>query len=165
MREKTSKYRGVYYNTPSGRWVVELERHDQYPYFHYEYDAAIYAEYHYRILYGESPNFPDMDDTELKMVYEQALRDREFIQAEIRSSSKQGLRKRKENTSKYVGVCKKDGTRWVARIQYKGKQLYIASFSVYRENAELEAAKAYDKKAAELYGDSARLNFPEQSVK
>ncbi len=58
----------------------------------------------------------------------------------------------KGTTSKYKGV-NWDKTRncWRASIQ----------MSLGRFSSELEAAKAYDKKAKELFGDFARLNISE----
>ena len=161
MKPKTSKYKGVYYSSPADRWVVQLERYDHYPSFMLERDAAIYAEYHYRLLYDDSPNFPELSDEELAAEYESTLSRRDVEQAEMRSHSKQGLKKIKHTASKYIGVVKKDGNRWAARIQYRGKQIQVASFSIHKySDAEILAAKAYDQKALELYGDKARLNFP-----
>lgn len=59
------------------------------------------------------------------------------------------------NTSGYKGVTwnKKD-KRYRAQISYNNKMLHIGSFG----NA-IEAAKAYDKIAKELYGNYAWLNF------
>jgi hypothetical protein len=41
---------------------------------------------------------------------------------------------------------------------FDGKQKYLGSF-----NEERDAAAAYDRAAKELFGDYARLNFPEVS--
>jgi hypothetical protein len=61
------------------------------------------------------------------------------------------------NTSGYIGVCfsKKDEV-WVANIQHKHKAYYLGAYKDPKE-----AAKAYDRKALELLGDRAKLNFPE----
>jgi hypothetical protein len=89
------------------------------------------------------------------------LEQRDVDLAKIRSHSKQGLKKMKSSASQYVGVVKKDGNRWAAKIQYRGKQIHVASFSTSKySDAELLAAKAYDMKAFELYGENAKLNFP-----
>ena len=60
-------------------------------------------------------------------------------------------------TSKYVGVSLKKGRGkcWRATIFYHNKQIYLGEY--YTEE---EAAQAYDKKAIEIYGEKARLNFP-----
>jgi len=58
----------------------------------------------------------------------------------------------KNNKSGYRGVYLKEGL-WCAKIQYKRKGIHIGYF----HTAEL-AAKAYNKKAKELYGGFAYLN-------
>jgi hypothetical protein len=60
-------------------------------------------------------------------------------------------------SSKFFGVCfrKRAGARqWVAQISHKHKKTHIGYFK-----NEMEAALAYDKKARELHGEFARLNF------
>jgi AP2 domain len=59
--------------------------------------------------------------------------------------------------SRFMGVTYDMRTgRWKARIGYDGVRLYLGLFS-----DEVTAARAYDQKAREFYGDAARLNFPE----
>jgi hypothetical protein len=60
-------------------------------------------------------------------------------------------------TSKYKGVTyfKRDN-RWRAYITYKKKRTFIGSFL-----DEDTAAKAYDEKAKQLFGEFAYLNFPD----
>jgi hypothetical protein len=61
-------------------------------------------------------------------------------------------------TSKYKGVSwNKLARKWQARIAHKQKWIVIGFF-----DDEQSAAKAYDKKAAELFGEFACLNFPKQ---
>jgi hypothetical protein len=65
-------------------------------------------------------------------------------------------RKKTENTSsKYKGVSwyKRDEI-WVSSIMFHRKSIYLGRFI-----DEIEAAKAYDEKAKELFGDFALLNF------
>lgn len=57
--------------------------------------------------------------------------------------------------SKYLGVTKHPDGRWLAQIRHENKVHYIGAF----EN-EHQAAAAFDKKAVELRGPGARLNFP-----
>jgi hypothetical protein len=58
-----------------------------------------------------------------------------------------------KNTSIYKGVQKRRN-KWIARIGINRGRLFLGYF-----NTEEEAAKAYDKKALELYGDKAYTNF------
>jgi len=62
----------------------------------------------------------------------------------------------RNSTSKFKGVYwNKVRRKWQARVSLNGKRPYLGSF-----NNELDAAKAYDKKAKELFGEFANLNFP-----
>jgi hypothetical protein len=66
-------------------------------------------------------------------------------------------RKSRYSTSEYHGVSlSTSGKWWKANITKGGKDYYIGRFM-----REVDAARAYDKKARELYGDAARLNFPD----
>jgi hypothetical protein len=66
----------------------------------------------------------------------------------------------KNNTHGFKGITY-DGRRkitpWTARIEYKGKRKYIGNYKTKEE-----AARAYDRKAIELNGEFAHLNFPEE---
>ncbi len=60
-------------------------------------------------------------------------------------------------SSKFKGVYwDKTGKKWRPQIT-KNRVLY----NLTRCKSEIEAARAYDAKAKELFGDFARLNFPE----
>jgi hypothetical protein len=62
---------------------------------------------------------------------------------------------RRKCSSKYKGVHMDKRTgRWRTIIIHKGKSIHLGMF----EN-EIDAAKAYDKAAKELYGEFAKLNF------
>lgn len=59
-------------------------------------------------------------------------------------------------SSNYKGVSKRNRRKpWEVNITHDGKDYYLGTFS-----NEDDAAKAYDKKAKELFGEFARLNFP-----
>lgn len=59
------------------------------------------------------------------------------------------------NTSGYIGVDRSRGS-WRARINFNGQRKHIHSGS------DIEvAARAYDAKARELFGEFAKLNFPD----
>ena len=61
------------------------------------------------------------------------------------------------NTSGYKGVDFNRG-KWRARIREGGVRYFLGYF----ETAE-DAARAYDTKAHELFGEFASLNFPEEA--
>lgn len=56
----------------------------------------------------------------------------------------------------YKGVKYQKG-RWYARIMFQGREISLGGHSSMEE-----AARAYDLAAKRLFGDFARLNFPEQ---
>lgn len=60
-------------------------------------------------------------------------------------------------SSQYKGVCwQKRGRRWMAQIGNDSHHLYLGIFK-----NEVDAARAYDAKARELFGEFSYLNFPE----
>ena len=64
--------------------------------------------------------------------------------------------KRKGTISPYKGVSrKKRSKRWYAQIRFNVEQLHIGYF-----DTQESAAVAYDRKATELFGEFAVLNFP-----
>ena len=59
------------------------------------------------------------------------------------------------NNSGYKGVYKYEKyNKWMSRIKINGKTKYIGLY-----NSPLEAAKSYDEKAKELFGEFANTNF------
>ena len=63
-----------------------------------------------------------------------------------------------KGTSKYKGVgWHKSTQKWRAHIGFNCKLIHLGLF-----DDEKEAAKAYDCKAKELFGEFANLNFPEK---
>ena len=58
---------------------------------------------------------------------------------------------RKRTTSMYKGVWKE--TAWRAGIKHDAKTIHLGSFKT-----EEEAARAYNEKALELFGEFAKLN-------
>lgn len=58
-------------------------------------------------------------------------------------------------TSKFKGVSfDNKNKKWLAQIQFEKKKMHIGRF-----NNEEDAAREYDKKAKELFGEYACLNF------
>lgn len=67
------------------------------------------------------------------------------------------MRKRPDATSRFKGVSLRRSTGlWIAQLVVHRKWRKLGSFK-----DELEAARAYDRAAAEAFGPFARLNFPE----
>jgi len=68
----------------------------------------------------------------------------------------QNSRPRCNGSSKYKGVFwNKTNKKWTATIHKGENRRYLGGF-----DDEIEAALAYDRKAAELFGEFAYLNFP-----
>lgn len=64
------------------------------------------------------------------------------------------------NTSGFKGVWRPKGRRlWVATIYQDRRKLTLGSFE-----DPADAARAYDAAARELFGEFARLNFPEMAA-
>ncbi len=65
-----------------------------------------------------------------------------------------------DSSSRFKGVMwdKRRGT-WHVMIGHNGRKIFIGYF-----DDEEEAARAYDVKAKELYGEFAALNFPPQQT-
>ena len=73
-----------------------------------------------------------------------------------RAQNNRNKQPHKNSSSKYKGVAwKKKQKKWVARIR-KGKKSYHLGYF----KKETDAARAYDKKAKELFNEFAYLNFP-----
>ncbi|QDV84563.1 AP2 domain protein [Stieleria magnilauensis] len=69
--------------------------------------------------------------------------------------------KRKRGVSDFIGVCWEMGRgKWKAAIRdSRGVSRNLGRFS-----DEVQAAKAYDAKARELYGPKAKVNFPDWRI-
>ena len=62
----------------------------------------------------------------------------------------------KNSTSRYKGVTSvKYNRKWQSQIQHRYKHIHLGLY-----NTSEEAARVYDKKAIELFGEFARTNFP-----
>jgi len=66
--------------------------------------------------------------------------------------------KRIGSSSRFKGVSySKDRDKWLAGLSFHGERLVLGTF-----DDEIEAAHRYDRKAVELFGEFAWLNFPEE---
>ena len=76
-----------------------------------------------------------------------------------RSENMRNRRKKRNASSQFVGVhFYKPQGNWSCSILHNGKRIWLGRF-----DTEIEAAKAYDEAAKKLFGEFARLNFPEKS--
>lgn len=62
------------------------------------------------------------------------------------------------NTSGYRGVTKTSANRWTAMVSVEGKRVRLGCFA-----SPVDAAKAYDRAAVDIYGEFARPNYVEAS--
>lgn len=70
------------------------------------------------------------------------------------------LKSSRKSNSGFTGVCfHKTYGKFVSYIRHESKSKHIGVFEDPKE-----AAKAYDKVAKELYGERARLNFPDEAA-
>ena len=72
------------------------------------------------------------------------------------AQNQQNRRPHRGGTSRYKGVHRvKSRNKFRASLTHNGKRFQLGYF-----NSEIDAAKAYDKKAREVFGEFAYLNFP-----
>ncbi len=70
-------------------------------------------------------------------------------------------KKQSNNTSGFKGVSwHKSKNKWVAHIRFFGQLFHLGYFTCL-----MAAARAYDRKAMEIYGGFAALNFPQETQK
>ena len=103
----------------------------------------------HREILGLKPGDPGVDhrDGDGLNNRKENLRVAGFAQNAMNSRSRRG-------TSRFKGVTwHKVNRKWIAQIMYGGKHQYLGSF-----DSEEEAARAYDERAKELFGEFARLN-------
>ncbi|MDR1157176.1 MAG: AP2/ERF family transcription factor [Oscillospiraceae bacterium] len=112
-------------------------------------------------LYGSDArvNFPHLTYDELSERLCQIEKENENIFHKNLSKRHQGRQfSNITKTSKYIGISRYRQRWWRAVISFQNKQYHLGSYK-----NETEAALAYDRKAIELYGDNARLNFPREA--
>lgn len=83
----------------------------------------------------------------------------EYIERSVNAQATSKKQKERKKSSKYLGVSKDydikglRNKRWSAIIKHKGKVYRLGRYLT-----EEEAAEAYNKKATELFGSSAKIN-------
>lgn len=89
---------------------------------------------------------------------------RENLRISTGSQNIANSQKRNGTSSSFKGVyLNRDSNKWVAKISRKengGRRFY----SLGRFTSQEDAARAYDAKASELFGEFAGLNFPESRL-
>lgn len=83
---------------------------------------------------------------------------RQNLRVATKSQNAANQKRRKDNSSGVKGV-KKYHNKYAAAIQFNKKQIYLGLFPTPEA-----AARAYDAKAIELFGEFARLNFPREAT-
>jgi hypothetical protein len=161
-KTKYSKYIGVTWDHKRNKWaasVTYLKKRISLGRYDTEIDAAIMYDKKVVDLFGidASKNFPEFDLDELNKRYNSIVSEMNKISyGEKLSRGNQGKSKlpQERKTSKYVGVYwNKKFNKWVTQITHNYKCFKIGYY-----DSEIEAAKAYDEKALELYGEAAKLN-------
>lgn len=151
LKDATSKYRGVYRPNPRELWQAA-------------YGGASNDGSSKRLL-GRWPTEREAavahDRALLYYAGEVTLMNFPSAHKRLEPASAEQLRREahqryKQTTqSRYRGVTLARNGRWVASIQVDHETHYLGRF-----DDEEDAAKAYDRAALSLLGDSARLNFP-----
>ena len=165
---KTSQYVGVHFSKAGKKWVTILNHRKREYYLGYhdtEEEAALVYDKKALELYGEKAkvNFPHkrrslLREIEMERLENPKEEERERRFQKRRSIYNQGKLRDVKKTSKYVGVCLYKGSnRWRVKISHRRVLYHLGYFA-----NEEEAARAYDKKALELYGKDAKLNFPKK---
>ena len=169
-KTNTSGVVGVSYAPKRNRWKAYIDfRGKQYALGTYtdkneaiearkKAEAALHDKFLELYQQGEiPPDSPGFTDELIKFDFEQVLSRHKY---EDHSSRQQGIpRRRKPKISDYVGVTFKHGKFWNATISHRNAKINLGNFET-----EVLAAQAYDEKAKELYGEHARLNFPEKKI-
>ena len=162
-----SKYYGVSKNR--NRWFAHItikRKMIRLGYFDTEDEAAIvynekakelYKEFARLNVIGESSVKPKLKAPEINIEnIKEKLKDHKDIVNEIKSAAV--LKDQRERINKYRGVTK-TYNQFAAAIQKDKKEYYLGVYST-----EDDAARAYNMKAKELFGDQAKLNPIEGEV-
>ena len=147
QKNNISGYKGVRYRKKHKKFVAQIKKYDKQVHIGcYETieEAAMAYDANARHYYGEYAclNFPQKKQNSKYIV---TMPDNQI---------------RKNNTSGFRGVYfTKRANKWIAAIEKDKKKYHLGHYDTPEE-----AARAYDAKAKELFGEFARLNFPEEKV-
>lgn len=105
----------------------------------------------HRVVMGIADKSIHIDHKDCNSTNNQRFNLRICTRFENQANAKAGV----NQSSKYKGVTwYKRGNKWHCKIQYHNQRIHLGYF-----NNEDDAGRAYDKKALELFGEFARLNF------
>jgi hypothetical protein len=161
LRLPPSGFKGVYWSSTSQRWVSCVHRRGQT--FHLgcfvdKVEAAIL--YDAKVTELDGPNA--VTNKSLGLIPPQEAKRNEPTPAEPKrnpSTLGMGADLRRDSTTGMKGVSWHRGTKkYQVSICKDRQQFNLGYFSDL-----LDAAKAYDQKARELFGDHAALNFPSEA--
>ena len=167
FKKQKTDYIGVEYRENLQRpWRVRITKNRKTIYltsFTKSEHAALAYDQKVLELYGNEAkrNFPNFTLDEINKKMNKILPENKLHTHEILSKMHQGSIPNRQKTSIYVGVCYDKHTK----SAYKWKSYITRDKITYRlgnHYTEESAAKEYDKKAIELYGEEAKLNFPKQ---
>ena len=139
-KDSSSRFKGVYWHKTGKKGAAGIKASGKMEHiglFENEEDAARHFNQWAKIHHGEFAKYNDVSPM---------FPDQEWKPRVIIETNRSGFRGVSFNNKKMV---------WIAQIYIRGKQTYINAFP-----DPIEAAKAYDSKAIEVFGGSARLNFP-----
>ncbi len=144
-RNSSSKYKGVSRSKRNPKWLANIRVNGKSMYlgsFGNEIEAAKAYNIAAKKYFGELAYLNEINENNNA--------------TEIFIENKKQKRSRNRNKTGFRGVVIRENGRFRAVIKKDKKLIYIGTFP-----SPEQAAKAYDQKALELYGNKAILNFPE----
>ncbi len=150
-----SGYKGVSWSNQNKGWIAQITHDGENHYlgcYRTAYEAAIVYD---RAAIEKHKAFANINFPSGSEVYETASQSN--IVDPPGSTKSNRVRLSINNTSDYQGITQYPNGKWRSVIHFKGKNIHLGVFF-----SKEDAARAYDRKALELHGENARLNFPEE---